>query len=137
MNKSYKIVFNKARGKMVAVNEIAKAQGKGKTITATCAIALLSLASLNAAAVTSVTTAGGYRITAAKTDNIYSAEEANSKYQAFFASGMNVTSNAFYVSGQARSPKNSKASLTLDVKNILVNSSKVGLSANYGELILA
>ena len=136
MNKSYKIVFNKARGKMVAVNEIAKAQGKGKTITATCAIALLSLASLNAAAVTSVTTAGGYRITAAKTDNIYSAEEANSKYQALFASGMNVTSNAFYVSGQARSPKNSKASLTLDVKNILVNSSKVGLSANYGELIL-
>ena len=134
MNKSYKLIFNKARGELVTVNEMAKSHSKSKVIVAVSSIALCSLISLTASAAVTVKPTVGYRITSYKTDINYTAEESNNDYETYFSNGIDVADTAFNLRGY--SAKNSTVSFALTVPDIAVKFAQYGINTEYANVNL-
>lgn len=139
MNKSYKVVFSKARGASIVTNEIAKSHQCKKTssvVVAACIGSLLGFVSSESLASDTIKPATGFRINASSENNIYSAEVANALYASTFQNGISVTGSSFYFSGRIKNGNHNYAGLNLTVPSILVNSARTGIEANIAKSTL-
>ena len=136
MNKSYKIVFNKARGTKIVANELTKSHQCKKASAVVVAASIAALfggvcADANAGFLATAT--GGIKVTTVSSDLNISAEQVNEKYTQLFPEGMDVKKNAFTITGWTKKGKNYFSSMDITVPSILVKSANTGIEVNKGK----
>ena len=141
MNKSYKVVFNKARGELVVANEFSKStrSKSSQTIVASAIIAAI-LASAGSAFAADAYKAGYARHeeNGVKTDYYGTTKDVTDDYTSRYADGISGFNNAFFAEGYSGSKKYSWApsSITLRSETIKVKDSTYGAHAKVGNINL-
>ena len=141
MNKSYKVVFNKARGELVVANEFSKStrSKSSRTIVASAIIAAI-IAGAGSAFAADAYKAGYARHeeNKVKTDYYGTSKDVSDDYASRFSDGISGFTNAFYAEGYSGSKKYSWApsSITLRSETIQVKDGTYGAHAKYGNVNL-
>ena len=141
MNKSYKVVFNKARGELVVANEFSKStrSKSSRTIVASAIIAAIIVGAGSAFAADAYK--AGYarhEENKVKTDYYGTSKDVSDDYASRFSDGISGFTNAFYAEGYSGSKKYSWApsSITLKSETIQVKDGTYGAHAKYGDVNL-
>ena len=141
MNKSYKVVFNKARGELVVANEFSKStrSKSSRTIVASAIIAAI-IAGAGSAFAADAYKAGYARHeeNGVKTDYYGTTKDVSDDYASRYADGISGFNNAFFAEGYSGSKKYSWApsSITLRSETIKVKDSTYGAHAKVGNINL-
>ena len=143
MNKSYKVVFNKAHNKMVVANELSKTDSNA-TIIASCvtSVLLLLYGSTSFAAATNAFSAV---YTFVKNENnvtvghIGTHLDANDKYLSSYIDGISGVTNAFYAKGwtpTTKFPNPALSTISLTTSEIIASDVSKGAFAVAGTIVL-